>query len=81
MFSIFDQHNTKGPIEFDASLVISFEDILKSLISNPRGHTKKLRHSYQMNMLGFLIRYITLCFIMLYSYIFLEDVVSLFSWI
>jgi len=29
MFSIFGQHNTKGSIELDASLVRYFEDIQK----------------------------------------------------
>ena len=32
MFSIFGQHTTRGPIELDASLVISTEQILKSFI-------------------------------------------------
>jgi len=32
MFSIFDLHNTRGPIELDASLVRSTEQILKSFI-------------------------------------------------
>jgi len=31
MFSVFGQHNTRGPIELDASLVRSVEEILKSL--------------------------------------------------
>jgi len=32
MFSVFDQHSTRGPIELDASLVRSTEQIQKSLI-------------------------------------------------
>jgi len=32
MFAIFDQHNTRGPIELDASLVRYAEQIQKSLI-------------------------------------------------
>ena len=32
MFSIFEQYSTKGPIELDALLIRSFEDIRKSLI-------------------------------------------------
>jgi hypothetical protein len=32
MFSIFGQHNSKGPMELDVSLLRSSEDILKSLI-------------------------------------------------
>jgi len=31
MFSVFGQDNTRGPIELDASLVRSAEQILKSL--------------------------------------------------
>jgi len=31
IFSVFGQHNTRGPIELDASLVRSAEQILKSL--------------------------------------------------
>ena len=31
MFTVFGQHNTRGPIELDASLVRSVEEILKSL--------------------------------------------------
>ena len=31
MFSVFGQHSTRGPIELDASLVRSAEQILKSL--------------------------------------------------
>nr|ABO79402.1 hypothetical protein MtrDRAFT_AC136139g26v2 [Medicago truncatula] len=31
MFSVFGQHNTRGPIELDVSLVRSAEQILKSL--------------------------------------------------
>lgn len=31
IFSIFGQYSTKGPIELDASLAISFEDIQKKL--------------------------------------------------
>ena len=37
MFSIFGQHSTRGPIELDASLVRSAEQILKSL-SRPRNY-------------------------------------------
>ena len=37
MFSVFDQHSTRGPIEWDASLVRSAEQILKSLI-RPRNY-------------------------------------------
>jgi len=32
MFSVFSQHNIRGPIELDALLVISAEQILKGLI-------------------------------------------------
>ena len=37
MFSVFGQHNTRGPIELDASLVRSAEQILKSL-NRPRNY-------------------------------------------
>jgi len=37
MFSVFGQHSTRGPIELDASLVRSAEQILKSLI-RPRNY-------------------------------------------
>jgi len=37
MFSIFTQHNTRGPIELDTSLVRSAEEILKSL-HRPRNY-------------------------------------------
>jgi len=37
MFSVIGQHNTRGPIELDASLVRSAEQILKSLI-RPRNY-------------------------------------------
>jgi len=37
MFSIFGQHGTRGPIELDASLVRSAEEILKSL-HRPRNY-------------------------------------------
>jgi len=41
MFSVFGQHSTRGPIELDASLVRSAEQILKSLI-RPRNY-KEIR--------------------------------------
>ena len=37
MFFVFGQHNTRGPIELDASLVRSAEQIQKSLI-RPRNY-------------------------------------------
>ncbi|AES66906.1 hypothetical protein MTR_2g083240 [Medicago truncatula] len=37
MFSVFRQHNTRGPIELDVSLVRSAEQILKSL-HRPRNY-------------------------------------------
>ena len=37
MFSVFGQHSTRGPIELDASLVRSVEQILKSL-RRPRNY-------------------------------------------
>jgi len=37
MFSVFGQHSTRGPIELDASLVRSAEQILKSL-NRPRNY-------------------------------------------
>jgi len=37
MFSVFAQHSTRGPIELDASLVRSTEQILKSL-HRPRNY-------------------------------------------
>ena len=37
MFSVFGQHNARGPIELDASLVRSTEQILKSL-HRPRNY-------------------------------------------
>jgi len=37
MFSVFAQHNIRGPIELDASLVRSAEKILKSL-HRPRNY-------------------------------------------
>jgi len=37
VFSIFGQHSTRGPIELDASLVRSAEEILKSL-HRPRNY-------------------------------------------
>jgi hypothetical protein len=32
MFSIFGQHSSKGPIELVASLIISYRNIMKSLV-------------------------------------------------
>jgi len=37
MFSVFGQHNTRGPIELDALLVRSAEQIQKKLI-RPRNY-------------------------------------------
>jgi hypothetical protein len=41
MFSVFGQHSTRGPIELDASLVRSAEQILKSL--NQTKNFKEIR--------------------------------------
>jgi len=44
MFSVFGQHSNRGPIELDASLVRSTEQILKVLCGP--GPTKRSGHSW-----------------------------------
>jgi len=83
VFSIFGQYSTKEPIELDASLVRSVEQIQKSLIW-PRNYEEiraLLDAPYEdINLvdLWFVMFYFITCFMLLNSiYIYLGEIISL----